>query len=83
MLGLRLIEEGVSREAFSERYGFDFSKIFEVQIKGLMANGLVEWAGLNRDALRLTKRGDCWEILFFENLWEWRSQNPSLKISKR
>ncbi len=57
MVGLRLTEEGVSAKAFQERFGESLEQVFPREIRRLVASGLLEWAGDQGDALRLTKRG--------------------------
>jgi oxygen-independent coproporphyrinogen-3 oxidase len=57
MLGLRLIDEGVSRQAFTERFGVDMANVFAAEIETLSKQELVEWVGNNKKALRLTRRG--------------------------
>lgn len=54
MLGLRLIQEGVSRQVFCERFGKTMDEVFGMQIQKLVQQGLLEWAG---DTLLLTPRG--------------------------
>jgi len=54
MMGLRLTQEGVSAEAFQERFGVSLEDVFAPEIARLVQVGLLEWAG---DALRLTTRG--------------------------
>ncbi len=53
MVGLRLTDEGISRDAFRLRFGQDLVEIFGAQIKKLVQNGLVEIS----DRLRLTSSG--------------------------
>lgn len=57
MMGLRLVQEGVSRRAFRERFGQELDQIFNAQISDLLHMGLLEWAGGDRDILRLTSQG--------------------------
>lgn len=57
MMGLRLVQEGVSNRIFQERFGEDLRRIFGVKIGRLCALGLLEWAGRDADILRLTPRG--------------------------
>lgn len=64
MLGLRLIREGVSSQAFHARFGQDLMEVFGNEINELLGLGLLEWAvspppkgegaGVR---LRLTRRG--------------------------
>lgn len=57
MMGLRLTEEGISRSAFAHRFGLTLEGIYETEIAELISLGLVEWAGEDRDHLRLTPHG--------------------------
>lgn len=54
MMGLRLVEEGVSDAVFCERFGLRLREQFGKQIDRLESQGLIEWNG---SSLRLTKRG--------------------------
>ena len=54
MLGLRLLEEGVSASAFEARHGVALHDHFGAQIDELTGFGLLEWDGIQ---LRLTQRG--------------------------
>jgi len=44
LLGLRLTQEGVSAEAFRQRFGQDLMAVFGREIKELVRLGLLEWA---------------------------------------
>jgi oxygen-independent coproporphyrinogen-3 oxidase len=57
LMGLRLVDEGVSKSAFQERFGETMEAVYGPQIERLVASGLLEWGGENGDSLRLTKRG--------------------------
>jgi len=57
MMGLRLVDEGVSNKAFQERFGQSLDQLFHPQIERLQKSGLLEWAGPHGDALRLSQRG--------------------------
>jgi oxygen-independent coproporphyrinogen-3 oxidase len=57
MMGLRLTQEGVSRETFLARFGHTLEEVFGREIEELIALGLLEWAGLRGEILRLTARG--------------------------
>jgi coproporphyrinogen III oxidase-like Fe-S oxidoreductase len=57
MMGLRLVQEGVRRQAFLERFGESLEQAFGAQIDRLIGLGLLEWGGDPPDCLRLTKRG--------------------------
>ena len=57
MVGLRLLEEGVASVEFEERFHERLDTVFGPEITGLMKSGLLEWAGVEGDHLRLTRRG--------------------------
>ena len=57
MMGLRLTEEGVSREAFRARFSTSLIEVYETEIEELISAGLLEWEPIERDRLRLTPRG--------------------------
>ncbi len=57
MMGLRLVQEGVSNRAFEERFGQTLEQVYARQIERLAGLGLLEWAGEDGDRLRLTRRG--------------------------
>ncbi len=57
MMGLRLVNEGVSQREFQRRFGLSMADRFSSQIDRLIKVGLVEWAGEQNDILRLTQRG--------------------------
>lgn len=57
MLGLRLVSEGVNRQAFMNRFSEDMAGVFASEIESLSEKGLVEWADGDKKALRLTRRG--------------------------
>jgi oxygen-independent coproporphyrinogen-3 oxidase len=57
MVGLRLVDEGVSRKRFMERFQEDMGAVFRKQIRFLVMRGLLEWALPWGDALRLTPEG--------------------------
>ncbi len=54
MMGLRLVQEGVSDEVFSSRYGLGLRDAFPDQIENLTDRGLLTWTG---PRLHLTDRG--------------------------
>jgi oxygen-independent coproporphyrinogen-3 oxidase len=56
MLGLRLLEQGVSASAFKNRFGVKIEDVYPKQVEQLIAQGLLEWAG-GQSILRLTQRG--------------------------
>jgi oxygen-independent coproporphyrinogen-3 oxidase len=51
IMGLRLVAEGVSRDAFKRRFGIGLHDAFGLQIEALIGRGLLVWRG---DSLRLT-----------------------------
>lgn len=57
MVGLRLLEEGVVRKDFENRFGAPMEAVFERQISPLIQKGLLEWGGVQNDRLRLTRPG--------------------------
>ena len=57
MVGLRLTDEGVSRQGFQTRFGVDMLAMFGKEIAELIGLGLVEWGKDGGERLRLTKRG--------------------------
>ncbi|HEX9011858.1 MAG TPA: radical SAM family heme chaperone HemW [Anaerolineaceae bacterium] len=57
MMGLRLLEEGVSARQFEDRFNLRLPDLFEGKISRLIHLGLLEWAGPEADILRLTRRG--------------------------
>ena len=54
MLGLRLIEEGVERVRFKDRFGLELAEVYGPIMVRLIDQGLLESTG---DGLRLTQRG--------------------------
>ena len=54
ILGLRLLDEGVSSQAFARRTGRTLEAVYGNTIGGLQADGLLDW---REDTLRLTRRG--------------------------
>lgn len=57
MMGLRLTEEGISRQNFIARFGNPPESIYCKEIDELVGLGLLEWDQKTRELLRLTKRG--------------------------
>jgi oxygen-independent coproporphyrinogen-3 oxidase len=55
IMGLRLTQEGVSPEAFRERFGYELWGVFGQGLDGLIAVGLLERTADSR--VRLTPRG--------------------------
>jgi oxygen-independent coproporphyrinogen III oxidase len=54
MLGLRLIEEGVERARFVERFGVELDEVYSAAIEQLIEQGLLE---SDDERIRLTARG--------------------------
>lgn len=57
MMGLRLVHEGVSNQVFKNRFGISLIEMFGRQIDALVRKGLLEWIGVDKDVLCLTRRG--------------------------
>ena len=57
MMGLRLVEEGVSVRNFQTRFGFSLSDSYGQAINSLVRKGLLEWIGEEEKLLRLTRWG--------------------------
>ncbi|MEX2162377.1 MAG: radical SAM family heme chaperone HemW [Anaerolineales bacterium] len=57
MMGLRLVEEGVSRDDFSKRFGVSIEEVYGEHISNLSALGLLEQLNADRNLIRLTQRG--------------------------
>ena len=58
MMGLRLTEEGINTEQFTNRFSLKIEDIYFDQIEKLLASGLIEYKTLNKSRiLRLTKKG--------------------------
>lgn len=57
MMGLRLVQEGVSDVDFRNRFGCSLEQKFDKQIDRLLQLGLVEWVGDDHSNLRLTQHG--------------------------
>jgi oxygen-independent coproporphyrinogen III oxidase len=57
MMGLRLVQEGVSGVGFRERFGKSLRDCFGPQIDKLLLLGLIEWGGQDKNRLRLTQKG--------------------------
>jgi oxygen-independent coproporphyrinogen-3 oxidase len=57
LMGLRLVEEGVSKAMFEERFGEDLEIIFQSEIDQLIGAGLLAWDDQGVERLRLTERG--------------------------
>jgi oxygen-independent coproporphyrinogen-3 oxidase len=56
MVGLRLVEEGISQKRFAAHTGVRMMDRFGAQIERLIRLGLLEWAGPDGDILRLTRK---------------------------
>jgi oxygen-independent coproporphyrinogen-3 oxidase len=57
MMGLRLVEEGVSESDFKLRFRRSLREVYAQEIQQLLGLGLIEWSGVAQDHLRLTPRG--------------------------
>lgn len=57
MMGLRLVDEGVSQAVFASRFGRGLDEVYGVEISRLTELGLLEQINGTRNALRLTERG--------------------------
>ena len=57
MMGMRLVFEGVSANAFEQRFEIGLEQVYGKEIRKLLALGLVEWAGENFETLRITEQG--------------------------
>jgi oxygen-independent coproporphyrinogen-3 oxidase len=58
MMGLRLVQEGVSAHAFQARFGESLEAVFSSEIRRLEQLGLLEWVGdVDERRLRLTRGG--------------------------
>ncbi len=56
MMGLRLVQEGISNTVFTRHFNRSLMEVYGAQIKRLISQGLLEWAG-GEDILRLSQRG--------------------------
>ncbi|MCW5876543.1 MAG: radical SAM family heme chaperone HemW [Anaerolineales bacterium] len=57
MMGLRLVQEGVSQQDFAGRFGRGLDEVYGPQIERLAGLGLLERVNRPADAIRLTERG--------------------------
>lgn len=57
MMGLRLTQEGISQEAFKQRFGRPVDEVYGSEIEELVSGRLLEWHGEGRERLRLTPGG--------------------------
>jgi oxygen-independent coproporphyrinogen-3 oxidase len=57
MMGLRLIEEGVSRDEFARRFGRPIESVYADEIERMSQRGLLEIVNGSQNILRLTERG--------------------------
>ncbi len=57
MLGLRLVEEGVSADRFEQLFNQSMTAVFKDEITNLLKLGLIEWGDMDEKKLRLTKYG--------------------------
>lgn len=57
IMGLRLVEEGVSKSRFSQRFDRTLESVYGTEIDELIILGLLEWGGDSNNSLRLTTKG--------------------------
>ncbi len=57
MMGLRLVQEGITSEDFEQRFGVPLLAKFSHQIELLVSQGLLETAGVDAERIRLTAKG--------------------------
>jgi oxygen-independent coproporphyrinogen-3 oxidase len=57
LLGLRLIEEGVSEERFDKDFGESMIDTFDKEVQSLINKDLIEWSSFKKTRLILTKKG--------------------------
>lgn len=57
MMGLQLTREGISRQAFQNRFGVQIDETFKSEIGKLIKSGLLEWVSPKNDNLRLPPLG--------------------------
>lgn len=57
MLGLRLVDEGVSATSFRSKFGFEMLEVFSGEISRLIGQHLINWSDGERSSIILTERG--------------------------
>ena len=57
MMGLRLVQEGVSNQVFRDRFGISLDEAYPDQIALLQSQGLVEWGPPDDASLCLARKG--------------------------
>lgn len=57
MVGLRLVDEGVSQVSFEQRFSEKLMDVFQKPVAKLLHQGLLEWKQDDPDCLRLTRQG--------------------------
>ena len=57
MLGLRLVDEGVSAVGFKSKFGCELTEIFEKEISRLISRKLIQWKNGTGSSLVLTEKG--------------------------
>jgi oxygen-independent coproporphyrinogen III oxidase len=57
IMGLRLVQEGVSKLRFFQRFNKTLESVYGAEIDRLIKLGLLEWGGDSNNSLRLTTRG--------------------------
>ena len=56
IMGLRLLQEGVSIDRFINRFGQDFREVFASEISHNIDNGMLKWGGINNRNLVLSEK---------------------------
>jgi oxygen-independent coproporphyrinogen-3 oxidase len=56
MMGLRLVEEGVARQTFAQRFGQELDEVYGSQIEILQRRGLLESVNGSQNSIRLTRQ---------------------------
>jgi oxygen-independent coproporphyrinogen-3 oxidase len=57
MLGLRLVDEGISSIKFYKKFGREITSVFDREISKLIHQGLIHWNDEGNSSLSLTERG--------------------------
>jgi oxygen-independent coproporphyrinogen-3 oxidase len=58
MLGLRLVDEGVSAKNFKSKFGFEMTEVFSDEISRLIRQHLIKWSDGEGSSIILTERGN-------------------------
>lgn len=56
LMGLRLLQEGISKQEFLKRFGSPLEEVYQPQIARLLKLGLIEWTNPDFEVLRLAKK---------------------------